>query len=80
MIAGTALIEEEQQVEHFFKEQKANKQNQANLPSVALPSPLFFEGMIESKEVNLSTFAIDVDTASYTAARAEIRAGRKVKA
>ena len=80
LIAGASFVEEEQQVQSIERDLSLIKKSHSNLPSVALPSPLFFEGMVDVKETNLSTFAIDVDTASYTAARSEIRAGRKVEA
>ena len=71
-------------LEKRLAELKAAKERQAILeaqltktPDISLPAPIFFENMVDTAENNKSTFAIDVDTASYTAARNEIRSGRK---
>ncbi|MDD7986839.1 von Willebrand factor type A domain-containing protein [Lentisphaera marina] len=80
LFRSSSLVQEEEQQVMIQRDLSKIKSRETNLPSVSLPSPLFFEGMTDTTQTNLSTFSIDVDTASYTAARAEIRAGRKVDA
>ena len=73
-----ALVTAQQEKSARAKARQAVLEAQvSHLPDISKPAPIFFEGMVDTAENNKSTFAIDVDTASYTAARSEIRAGRK---